>query len=81
MPTYDYVCHPCKNTFERMHPMSDEPTAVCPECGKTTTERLIGSGGGVIFKGEGFHCNDYRDKKQTEEWNTPQLRRERKNKS
>jgi putative FmdB family regulatory protein len=54
MPTYDYECKKC----ERRQKMSDEPVAVCPECG-SPAQRLISGGAGVIFKGAGFYATDY----------------------
>jgi predicted nucleic acid-binding Zn ribbon protein len=33
---------------------------VCPACGKKKLKRLIGTGGGIIFKGSGFYETDYR---------------------
>ncbi len=35
----------------------------CPECKKLKLKRLIGAGSGVIFKGAGFYCNDYKQLK------------------
>ena len=32
----------------------------CPECGKLSLKRLIGSGAAVLFKGSGFYGTDYR---------------------
>ena len=32
----------------------------CPECGKNTSKRLLGTGAGILFKGSGFHETDYR---------------------
>jgi predicted nucleic acid-binding Zn ribbon protein len=37
----------------------------CPECKEMKLKRLIGSGSGVIFKGDGFYCNDYKDSKKS----------------
>lgn len=31
----------------------------CPECKKFKLKRLIGSGAGIIFKGNGFYETDY----------------------
>ncbi len=42
MPTYDYACNECRIIFETRHGMNDLPLAVCPTCGKTTNDRLIG---------------------------------------
>jgi predicted nucleic acid-binding Zn ribbon protein len=37
-----------------------KPLRVCPACGQPALKRLIGSGAGIIFKGSGFYCTDYR---------------------
>ncbi len=60
MPTYDYRCQDCDYMFETMQNMSDDPLKTCPECEKDTLRRLIGRGGGIIFKGSGFYCTDYK---------------------
>lgn len=62
MPTYDYHCSKCDNTFEVFQSMKDKPSAKCPECG-SKAKRLIGGGGGIIFKGSGFYETDYKKKK------------------
>ncbi len=61
MPTYDYVCEKCGDHFEHFQKMSSEPLSVCEKCGGHL-KRLIGSGVGIIFKGSGFYCTDYRSK-------------------
>ena len=58
MPTYEYQCSACGHHLELFQQMSDEPLKKCPQCG-AAIKRLIGTGSGVIFKGSGFHCNDY----------------------
>ena len=40
--------------------MSDAPIRVCPSCGEERVERLISTGGGIVFKGSGFYATDYR---------------------
>ena len=48
--------------------MVDEPLSECIYC-KGNVKRLIGAGAGIIFKGSGFYCTDYRSdsyKKQVE---------------
>ncbi|MBX3353166.1 MAG: hypothetical protein KF684_09545 [Phycisphaeraceae bacterium] len=60
MPTYDYRCNACQHEFELFQSMKDSPKRKCPECGKNALERLIGLGGGIIFKGGGFYETDYR---------------------
>ena len=62
MPTYDYRCTGCAHEFELFQKMSDRPKRKCPECGKNTLERLIGTGSAVLFKGSGFYETDYRSK-------------------
>lgn len=60
MPVYEYVCDACGETFEVTQKMSDPPITDCA-CGeKGRVHRLIGSGGGVIFKGAGFYQTDYK---------------------
>ena len=58
MPTYEYRCLK-GHDFDLFQSMSDEPGAVCPECGESA-ERLMSGGAGLIFKGEGFYITDYR---------------------
>lgn len=60
MPTYDYECGACEHAWELFQPMSAKPVRKCPECGKLKAERLIGTGGGILFKGSGFYETDYR---------------------
>jgi putative FmdB family regulatory protein len=60
MPTYDYKCSNCGHKFEKFQSMSSAPVKKCPECGKNTAKRLIGTGAGLIFKGSGFYITDYR---------------------
>ncbi len=40
--------------------MSEPPLKTCPRCSKDTLKKLIGTGGGVIYKGSGFYGTDYR---------------------
>ncbi|MCX7712134.1 MAG: zinc ribbon domain-containing protein [Chthoniobacterales bacterium] len=67
MPTYEYVCKKCNQTFEVFQSMKDEPLQFCPEdlCqmgewGQGEVKRLIGPGAGLLFKGSGFYITDYR---------------------
>jgi len=61
MPTYEYVCLSCGYRFEVSQSMTDKPKSKCPKC-KKKVKRLIGSGGGIIFKGSGFYETDYKKK-------------------
>ena len=62
MPTYDYRCDECGHEFETYQSMKDEKLTKCPNCGKESLKRLIGSGSGLIFKGSGFYLTDYKNK-------------------
>ena len=62
MPTYQYECGDCGHEFEALQSMMDKKLKKCPECGKNTLQRLIGSGTGIIFKGSGFYETDYKRK-------------------
>tara|TARA_R110002111_G_scaffold177322_1_gene243388 strand:+ start:22844 stop:23137 length:294 start_codon:yes stop_codon:yes gene_type:complete len=60
MPTYDYVCSQCDHKWEEFQSITAKPLRKCPECGKLKAKRVIGAGGGIIFKGSGFYQTDYR---------------------
>jgi putative FmdB family regulatory protein len=67
MPTYEYQCEKCNQTFEVFQSMKDQAYTVCPKefCrleawGAGTVKRLFGTGAGLIFKGSGFYITDYR---------------------
>jgi len=67
MPTYEYSCEKCGDTFEAVQSMRDKPFSECPKelCrqkkwGHGKVKRLIGTGAGLIFKGSGFYITDYR---------------------
>jgi putative FmdB family regulatory protein len=73
MPTYEYSCEKCGQTFEAFQSMRDEPFRECPKelCrlpkwrhGKV--KRLPGTGAGLIFKGSGFYTTDYRSQSYKE---------------
>jgi len=60
MPTYDYECEACGHTFDRFQSITAPSIRKCPQCGKLKVRRLIGTGAGIIFKGNGFYQTDYR---------------------
>ena len=60
MPTYDYICESCGHELEVFQSMTASLKRKCPECGKLTLKRQIGSGACIIFKGSGFYETDYR---------------------
>ena len=60
MPTYDYECNACHHKFELVQSIKAGPIKKCPKCGKLKVRRLMGTGGGILFKGSGFYQTDYR---------------------
>ena len=61
MPNYDYECHKCGNRFDVFQSMNDPKLPDCPaETCDGNVKRLLGTGGGIIFKGAGFYQTDYR---------------------
>ena len=60
MPTYEYACARCGHEFEAFQSITANPLRKCPECGRLSLKRLIGTGAGIIFKGSGFYETDYR---------------------
>lgn len=60
MPTFDYQCQKCGHVFEVRQSFSDAPVTKCVTCsGKV---KKLFSPPAIIFKGSGFHCNDYKSK-------------------
>ncbi len=57
MPTYVYRCKTCEHQFETVQRITAEPIKDCPECGGAVTRLLFPVG--IVFKGSGFHINDY----------------------
>src|SRR3977135_1616808 len=67
IPTDEYSCAKCGQTFEAIQSMRDKPFRECPKelCrlpkwGHGKVKRLLGTGAGLIFKGSGFYTTDYR---------------------
>ena len=58
MPTYVYECQKCQKVFETEQRIVEDPLKDCDCGGKGTLKRLI-QPIAVMFKGEGFHINDY----------------------
>jgi putative FmdB family regulatory protein len=65
MPVYEYVCDDCECSFQQQRKVTERQTARCPKC-NGTGRKVIGAVG-IIFKGSGWHCTDYRkpDDKKT----------------
>jgi putative FmdB family regulatory protein len=61
MPTYVYECRKCERVFEAEQRISEDPLRDCDCGGRGTLKRLI-QPTAVMFKGAGFHVNDYSPK-------------------
>jgi putative FmdB family regulatory protein len=59
MPTYEYRCEACAHGFELFQSIKADPVTTCPRCGAERVRRVIGAGGGFIFRGSGFYITDY----------------------
>jgi len=57
MPIYQYRCLGCGEISELIQKRDDPPISECPFCGGKV-RKMIGSIG-IVFKGSGFHVNDY----------------------
>jgi len=61
MPTYEYECAKCGTVFEHFQSIKAPKLERCTQDGcKGEVTRLLGTGGGIIFKGGGFYETDYR---------------------
>ena len=60
MPTYDYLCQQCGHQLELFQSITEAAKRKCPACKKLKLKRIIGAGGGILFKGSGFYQTDYR---------------------
>ena len=58
MPTYVYECSSCDKTFEDEQRITADPLTDCT-CGASGTVRRLIQPIAVMFKGAGFHINDY----------------------
>jgi putative FmdB family regulatory protein len=59
MPTYEYECLECKHRFSVFQSITEDAVENCEKCGKSV--RKVFGAAGIIFKGEGFYVNDYKN--------------------
>jgi len=59
MPIYEYECKKCGHRFDVMQSFNDEPVKTCENNGCRGRVRKVLSPPAIIFKGSGFHVNDY----------------------
>lgn len=65
MPTYVYECSSCNDQFEIEQRITENALDTC-RCGSTGTVKRIIQPVGIMFKGAGFHINDYKAAKPAE---------------
>lgn len=58
MPIYVYECSTCQKTLEVSQRISEDPLKDCP-CGAAGSLKRVIQPIAVMFKGAGFHINDY----------------------
>jgi putative FmdB family regulatory protein len=56
MPTYEYACKNCGETFEVFQSFSDKPLKKHKECGGALQK--VFHARGIVFKGGGFYATD-----------------------
>jgi putative FmdB family regulatory protein len=61
MPLYEFVCKDCETTWEVRMPYKD-PLPNCPECDSSEVRKVY-QPAALIFKGSGWHVNDYASSK------------------
>ena len=59
MPTYEYKCKKCGNTFEKFQSITEDPIKKCKSC-DGEVYRLISKNGNFILKGSGYYSTDNR---------------------
>ncbi|MFW5697590.1 MAG: FmdB family zinc ribbon protein [Fimbriimonadaceae bacterium] len=65
MPTYVYECQSCGTTLEREQRITEAPLTDC-DCGKEGSLKKLIQPTAVMFRGSGFHINDYKSSRVSE---------------
>ena len=60
MPIYEYQCQACGHRLEALQKLSEEPLSDCPECGRSSLQKLV-SAAGFRLKGGGWYATDFKD--------------------
>lgn len=58
MPTYVYECKKCERVFEAEQRITEDPLKDC-SCGAEGSLKRLIQPTAIMFKGGGFHINDY----------------------
>ncbi|MBI4826231.1 MAG: zinc ribbon domain-containing protein [Nitrospirae bacterium] len=57
MPIYEYKCTKCKEVFEVIQKINDEPLSKCGECGGKLKKMITNTS--FVLKGSGWYVTDY----------------------
>lgn len=57
MPLYEYKCRQCEHNWE-VRQAYRAPAPDCPACGSTDVRKVFHPAA-LVFKGSGWHVNDY----------------------
>lgn len=79
MPTYEYACKKCEQTFEVQQSFTDDPLTKHEKCGGQL--RKVFGNIGITFKGSGFYKNDSRSTSSTTKASTESSSSEKSEKS
>src|SRR5438270_7559931 len=79
MPTYGYECAACKEQFEVFQRITEEALRTHDGCGGGLRRLLYPVG--IVFKGPGFHVNDYARKNGNGADQAPESKAETKSES
>ena len=65
MPNHEYTCQneDCGETVEAISTYCTEDLTQCLKCGQESLVRTFSQTSPPVFKGSGFHANDYGGKK------------------
>jgi putative FmdB family regulatory protein len=72
MPTYDYRCTKCDDSFAVEQSILDKPLRRCKKCGGKL-EKQLPKRVSLIFKGSGFYETDYKKGSRTD---TPKMNKD-----
>lgn len=64
MPIYEYLCNSCGAEEEHLQKMSEDPIAICPECGSSDYIKRV-SASGFQLKGSGWYVTDFKNNQST----------------
>ena len=76
MPTYEYLCNECENSFEAVQSFTEAAIEQCPKCNGEV--RKVYNNVGIVFKGSGFYKTDSRTKPVTSNESKPETKTEKK---